>query len=112
LRPDVRQHFINFIKEIEARGYRVIVTDSTRTKAQQAAHHKTDPRNPASGGTHINKTALDINIITPSGTQLKKSTPKAIWEATGIPQLAKNKYGMRWGGDFKTYHDPIHFDYI
>lgn len=50
----------------------------------------------------------DINAT--NGTSyLRKASSKEAWEATGIPNIARDM-GIRWGGDFKTYYDPVHFD--
>ena len=39
---------------------------------------------------------------------LKKASSKAEWEKSGIIRVAKDM-GFKWGGDFSSYHDPVHF---
>ena len=36
------------------------------------------------------------------------SNAKQEWINSGIVAIAK-KHGFKWGGDFKNYHDPVHF---
>jgi len=38
-----------------------------------------------------------------------KGHSKSSWESTGAPDVARGM-GFRWGGDFKSYHDPVHFE--
>jgi hypothetical protein len=38
-----------------------------------------------------------------------KSTSKEEWENTNILKIAK-KYNLKWGGNFKGYYDPVHFE--
>jgi hypothetical protein len=75
--------------------------------------HELDSRNPLYN-FHEFGLAVDMNIIKDFGivgkerTFLKKDTSED-WDLTGVPQLAK-ECGVRWGGDFSTYHDPVHWD--
>ena len=39
------------------------------------------------------------------------ATNKMMWEQSGIVQLAKNM-GLEWGGDFRSYYDPIHIQWL
>lgn len=111
LHPVVQTQFRAFVKDIEAMGFKVIITDCLRTIAKSAELKKQNPKNAAPGlSSHNYGTAMDLNVIK-AGKQYMKATPLAEWEATSIPKLAKEKYGMRWGGDFNGYKDPIHFDY-
>jgi len=67
---------------------------------------------PAPGGSsyHNYGLAFDFNAFrTYDGASFTSSTTKVSWEASGIPEIGKN-LGLRWGGDFKTNYDPIHFD--
>lgn len=111
LQPSVRNKFYNFLHEIETKlGYTVLVTSSHREFYEQAKLHKEDPRNaPAGSSTHELDTGIDFVLYTPAGRMIGKKSPKYIWEATGVPALAK-EYGFRWGGDFKNYFDPVHYD--
>lgn len=102
--------FEKFIERVEKEtDYNVIITDGYRTFADQEKEHEIDPNNPPAGeGLHGYGLAIDINAT--NGTSyLRKSSSKIDWENTGIPQIARDM-GLRWGGDFKNYYDPVHFD--
>jgi len=67
---------------------------------------------PAPGGSsyHNYGLAFDFNAFrTYDGASFTSSTTKVSWEASGIPEIGKS-LGLRWGGDFSTNYDPIHFD--
>lgn len=99
-----------FIDRIEKEtDYNVIITDSYRTFADQQKEHEANPSNPAPGySLHDFGFAIDINAT--NGTSyLRKSSSKEAWEKTGIPQIARDM-GIVWGGDYKSYYDPVHFD--
>ncbi len=113
LRTSVRRNFSNFLADLESAGYKPVVIDSHRTYQEQAGHYKKDKRNAKPGSsTHELDTGIDVIIYTPTGKRLGKYTPRTEWIATGIPDLATKKYGMRWGGNFKGYPDNNHFDYL
>jgi D-alanyl-D-alanine dipeptidase len=107
----IRNNVRAFLKEVEALGYTPKIIDSTRTYQQQAYYKKLDKRNASAGhSSHETGNAFDIKIY--KGKQvLTKGTPKNIWTASGIPEIAKY-YGMRWGGNFKGYPDNNHFDFL
>lgn len=111
LHPAVRQQFIDFVSDIEKMGYKVVITGSNRTFQRSAELKKADPRNASPGfSSHNYGMALDL-VLVKGKHMIQKNAPKAEWEATGVPKLAKEKYGMRWGGDFPGYVDNVHFDY-
>lgn len=103
---------IPFTKLLEAAdklGYDVIITSGRRTLERQSELDDANPAN-ASVGYHPFGLAIDINLVNrKTGKRLRKASSKSDWESTGLITEAK-KLGMRWGGDFKNYHDPIHFD--
>lgn len=110
LHPAERSRFARLIGHIQEKtGWRVIVTSGYRSYAEQAALKAQNASNAAAGSSfHNYGLALDINAEK-DGVTLRKATSKAAWEASGIPALARGM-GFRWGGDFPTYHDPVHFD--
>ena len=111
LHPNARKKFAEFIIEVEKRGYKVLITSGYRDFDKQARLHRENSKNARAGySNHNYGYAIDINIIDPKTgkTVLRKATSKGIWEQSGIVDLAK-RMGFEWGGDFKTYHDPIHF---
>jgi hypothetical protein len=64
---------------------------------------------PAVHSHHNTGTAVDFNPILPSGTWLNSKTKAKPWKDSGVVNIAKGM-GMRWGGDFSGYYDPIHID--
>jgi hypothetical protein len=108
------QRFDRFIQEIETTTeWRVHVTSGFRTAEEQAELREEDPRNARSGKSKHNLgRAIDINLYPAQriwGGWLRKSTSKKNWEASGVLQIAQ-KHGLKWGGNFKTYYDPVHFE--
>jgi len=112
LNPAVRDKFTQFVRDIESVGYTVVITSSYRSFKEQDRFKRLDPRNAAPGfSSHNYGTALDLVLVKNGRVVADKSTALATWIATKVPALAKNQYGMRWGGDFNGYADPVHFDY-
>ncbi|MDP6934714.1 MAG: M15 family metallopeptidase [Myxococcota bacterium] len=94
--------------EIET-GYRVFVTSGSRTTEQQRRLKKADSRNASPGRSpHEHGRAMDLNLWSLDGF-VRKADSKETWEATGVPDIARG-LGFRWGGDYRTYHDPVHFE--
>lgn len=111
LNEQKRQLFIDFLNAVQNAGWTVLITQSYRSIAYQNNLHKKDLRNAIGGlSAHNYGFAIDCNFIK-NGVQLKKDTPRELWIGSGIVALIK-KHGLRWGGDFKNYYDPIHFDCV
>ena len=111
LHPAYQDNIKEFFSWIEKNTpYNVIVTSGYRTFEHQAELYKENSKNaPAGKSNHNYGFAVDINLRhKKTGERLKKASSKSKWLATGIPQQAK-KMGIDWGGDFNSYHDPIHF---
>lgn len=103
--------FNQFKKEVEAAGYKVIVTSTFRSTAEQEALRKAGETSVFGGNSpHNFGMAVDINIQR-NGVKWMKATSKQDWINTGVPAIAK-RLGLRWGGDFIGYHDPVHFDFM
>ncbi len=104
-----KKKITDFIAKTQARGYRVIITTGYRSFEKQVELKKENSKN-ASPGLSMHNYGLAIDINLQRGTELwRKRDTKEKWIQTGIPQMAKNM-GLFWGGDFKTYHDPVHFE--
>lgn len=114
LEEDAAAYFFKFIERIEKEtGFYVLITDGKRTFEEQEALHKANPKN-AKPGTSRHETgrAIDINLVDKkTGKYIRKADTLATWNATKVPAIAK-EMGIRWGGDFKSYHDPVHFEYL
>ncbi len=89
--------------------YLVYVTSGYRSTEHQRQLYKVNSKNARPGTSpHEHRRAIDINLIGVRG-YVRKADSKETWLKTGVPQIAK-KLGFRWGGNFKYYHDPVHFD--
>lgn len=110
LHPKAQPVFKSFFYDVEKMGYKIVFSSGYRTFQEQIKLKKENPNNATVGYSHHNYgTATDISVMK-NGKWLNKNSSKIDWEKSGIPQLAKTKYKMRWGGDFPNYHDPVHFD--
>ena len=105
-----QQQFERLIERIHNETpYVVYITSGYRSTAKQTVLYEQNPNNARPGTSpHEFKRALDINLIGPNGW-IKKADSKDTWLKTGVPQIA-SEMGFRWGGNFKSYHDPVHFD--
>lgn len=102
--PHPRHRFTELLAEFERLGFKVVITSGYR---------------PGDKGLHGRWRAIDLNVIDAAGKWYKMATPKAEWEATGLPALIRAR-SMRWGGDFTTPYshngttrpgyDPVHID--
>jgi hypothetical protein len=111
LHQRVKPIFERFIKELKKRGFDVYITSSYRTFEKQAELKKLNSKNASPGlSPHNYGMAIDINVRD-GLTWLRKASSKEDWEKSGIPEIARSM-GIRWGGDFRTYYDPIHFDVL
>jgi hypothetical protein len=111
LHPSVRDKFAKFFADVERKlGLQMIATSGTRTDEEQALLNKENPANAKAGlSDHNYGFALDINVLDKSGKViLRKASPKAEWEKSGVIAIAK-QHGINWGGDFKSYADNVHF---
>jgi len=106
-RDDVKEFFSWMEKETD---WHPVWSSGYRTFEKQAQLYAQNSKNaPAGKSDHNYGFAMDINIRNKkTGVQLFKADSKAKWEASGIPQKAK-ELGFEWGGDFANYHDPVHF---
>lgn len=111
LHPKFQPVVAEFIKAVEDRtGYKVIITSAGRSIQEQAKLYEENSSN-AKPGSSYHEFGMAVDINAQKGTTvLKKSTPVADWVGSGIPAIAK-EFGLRWGGDFTSYHDPVHFDW-
>ena len=61
---------------------------------------------------HVLGRAIDINQYQRNGLRrmwLKKFNSKRDWRNTGVVKIAA-KYKLLWGGTYRSYHDPVHFE--
>ena len=108
--------FEEFVKEVEiptwpmTGEYEVIITSGFRTFEKQNQLNLDDSRNAKPGySLHNYGLAIDLNLKNKAtGELIRKADNVAKWEETGIVTLA-DRMGLKWGGDFTGYYDPVHF---
>lgn len=109
LHPKVKQDVADFFTDIEKDGLVAIGTSGLRTSAQQAGLDAGNEKNADAGlSDHEYGFAIDINVSKNGKIILRKASSTKEWNDSGVVAKAK-KYKLKWGGDFKSYHDPIHF---
>lgn len=100
-----------FFSQLESKypGYTLMINATYRTYQRSIELKSINPKNATPGRSpHNYAYGLDMNVKDPQGvTYLKKDRDK--WVASGIPSVAKS-LNMRWGGDFNSYIDCVHFD--
>ncbi len=106
--------FRNFINEIEDKtDWEVSIISGYRSKEEQIQLKRNNPRNASSRKSrHVMGRAIDINLYKRKGLRriwLKKGSSKAEWRRTGVTAIAA-KYNILWGGSYRNYHDPVHFE--
>jgi len=111
LNPQKKALFLEFLKRVQESGWNIIITQSYRTIKEQNELHTLNNSNAMGGySAHNYGFAIDCNFEK-GRLSLKKATDKGIWICSGIPQIAE-ECGLRWGGSFGNYYDPIHFDCV
>ena len=106
--------FTDFIIDIENKtDWNVLLTSGYRTIKEQEILNRKDPRNADAGQSKHNfGKAIDLNLYQNTwitGKWLMKSSTKNRWEYSGILKIAQ-KHNLKWGGHFKSYYDPVHFE--
>ncbi len=108
------QIFKDFIYEIEDKtDWKVLIVSGYRTEEEQEILKKINTKNASAGKSKHNfAKAIDICLYKRKfifSRWLLKSSSKKRWEESSIIQIAE-KYNLNWGGNFKNYHDPVHFE--
>jgi hypothetical protein len=106
--------FRSFINEVEDKtDWEVSVISGYRSKQEQIQLKRDNPRNASSKKSrHVMGRAIDINLYKRVGFRhiwLKKGDSKREWRKTGVTAIAA-KYNILWGGSYRNYHDPVHFE--
>ncbi len=108
------QVFKDFIEEIEDKtDWNVLIVSGYRSEAEQEILKKVNAKNASAGKSKHNfAKAIDICLYKRKfifSRWLLKSSSKKRWEESGIVEIS-NQYNLNWGGNFKNYHDPVHFE--
>ena len=106
--------FDRFIEEIEKNTkWKVLIISGLRTKDEQIQLKLENPRNASfKKSRHVLGRAVDINLYKREGlgiVWLKKGSSLGFWRKTKVPDIA-SKHRLLWGGTYRTYHDPVHFE--
>jgi hypothetical protein len=124
LDPIARPSFRKFFEILTQKysGYKAIVNDVRRTWEESynlkytIGYPSQDSGNASPGQSrHSYGLAIDINIETPASTTTTKRTlkkgVKQPWIEEGIDQVAIDA-GLVWGGNFPSYVDAVHFEFV
>ncbi len=114
MNPDYAARFEHFVNDVENEsGWKVKIISGLRSRNEQIQLKRDNPRNaPVNKSRHVMGRAVDINLYKRVGLTtllLKKSSSKASWRRTGVPGIAL-RYKLLWGGTYRNYHDPVHFE--
>jgi peptidoglycan L-alanyl-D-glutamate endopeptidase CwlK len=108
LHPVFKYHFYKFLKTLEKQGVKIIATSGYRSIEKQNELYNAGITNTKGGySTHNFGIGADLNLITPEGVNLKMATSKNKWLDT---IQGFESFGLRWGGNFSGFYDPVHFD--
>ena len=111
---DFAARFEHFVNDVEKEsGWKVKIISGLRSRNEQIQLKRDNPRNaPVNKSRHVMGRAVDINLYKRVGLStlwLKKGNSKASWRKAGVPKIAL-RYKLLWGGTYRNYHDPVHFE--
>ena len=112
--PQFRSRFASFFTEMDEKykGYTIKINSIQRDLETSQDLKKENPNNADPGySRHNYNTAVDFNVVTSDGKELKKSVNRNDWINHGFDKLAA-KHNIDWGGNFDTYNDYVHFAVI
>ena len=114
MNADYAARFEHIVNDVENEsGWKVKIISGLRSRDEQIQLKRDNPRNaPVNKSRHVMGRAVDINLYKRVGLTtllLKKSSSKASWRKTGAPAIAL-RYKLLWGGTYRNYHDPVHFE--
>ena len=106
--------FVALANDVEREtNWHIVLTSGYRTEDEQGALNDTDDRNAVAGHSKHNfGKAIDVNFYKNGwlrGIWLMKASDKKRWEDSGVLKIAQ-KHRLKWGGNFKRYYDPVHFE--
>jgi hypothetical protein len=110
LHPKVRARVARIFTKVEKElGIVLKGTSGLRDHDKQASLNFKNPSNATAGlSDHEYGFALDVNAYRNGKLILRKASSKQAWINSKIVKIFKDD-GFKWGGDFNSYHDPIHF---
>lgn len=110
LHEKAKSIFEKFLQAVQAAGFNIRINAVIYSYEDGVKLHALNTKNPIFS-YHTYGFAVDMNITSIDTDRMyMKADSKSDWELTGVPKIARD-CGLFWGGDYKTYHDPIHFEY-
>jgi hypothetical protein len=108
------QTFSRFIDDIEDQTeWNVVIISGLRSREKQKELLQENSKNASvDKSRHVLGRAIDINLYRKNWlwrVWLKKFNSKKEWRNTGVIKISE-KYGLLWGGSYRSYHDPVHFE--
>ncbi len=112
--PKSYRVFKKFINDIEEdTSWDVAIISGLRSREKQLELIRENPKNAGvEKSRHVLGRAIDINLYKRKGFKriwLKKFNSKKDWRNTGAVRIAA-RYNLLWGGSYRSYHDPVHFE--
>lgn len=112
--PEFQNYIKAFITKCKDSKITISLNSTHRSRSKQnelIAEHAAGTRSikPAQYSYHLVGLAFDFNPLMPSGNWINSSASKQQWVQSGVPAIGES-LGLRWGGNFSTNYDPIHFD--
>jgi hypothetical protein len=106
--------FSKFIDDIESQtDWSVSIISGLRSRERQKELLRENSKNASvDKSRHVLGRAIDINLYKKNWLWriwLKKFNSKKDWRNTGVVRISE-KHGLLWGGSYRSYHDPVHFE--
>ncbi|MCL4483514.1 MAG: M15 family metallopeptidase [Bacteroidetes bacterium] len=106
--------FSRFIDDIEDKtDWSVEIISGLRSREKQKELQRENAKNASvDKSRHVLGRAIDINLYQKNWLWriwLKKFNSKKDWRNSGVVKISE-KYGLLWGGSYRSYHDPVHFE--
>ncbi len=105
--PEFKSQVALFLEECRQEGIELKILETWRTPERQNALKKKG-RSTLSGGNSKHQHCLAIDVVPMYGKKLKWKDRK-LWNKIG--KIGK-KHGLKWGGDWKRFYDPGHFEFV
>lgn len=119
LDPRMREYALQFINNARKKGYKVVITDSYRTMAQQSDTYAKGRTKDLEGGTvtqvgpgdspHNFGMAIDFYVLDKNYNLNFNYTPEMHKQNFEAAQIGK-AVGLEWGGDWKNFKDRPHLE--
>ena len=106
LRYGVEQNCLKFIDLMKAEGFSVLITETTRTDAEQYQHYLNGASQAKTPSFHAEHSGLAFDAC--KNVKGQEYSDERFWEAAG--RIGK-AMGFTWGGDWTGFIDKPHFQW-